>query len=355
MQLVDEWRDAEAWDQFVESHSESRYCHLFRYGDVVACYGYKPRHLAYLHDDNIVAVLPAAEVKSFLFPRRLVSQPFSEYGGLLIDPTAGEDAARQAIELTADYLARRSNIQSIEMHGNHGIPADMRSNMTAAANPHQIGFLPLDRSVDELWNKVVRYSVRKAVNQAERNGIRVFPECSEQIIRDRFFPLYLRSMKRLGAPPHDIRYYLDSFKAFGSKMLLFWAYKDETPLAGLLGFACGKRINIINIVSDPQYWNLRPNDMLHWEFIKWAAAHGFGIFDFGSIRYDGQMTFKKKWGCEMMPHETWFLLPQGRPASARTVNSSSELMTMMAKLWTAYMPMTVGRLIGPTIRRHLIR
>ncbi|MGH7089751.1 MAG: hypothetical protein ACREFQ_12710 [Stellaceae bacterium] len=36
---VDDWNDREAWDGFVERHEQGRFCHLFGYGDVIACYG----------------------------------------------------------------------------------------------------------------------------------------------------------------------------------------------------------------------------------------------------------------------------------------------------------------------------
>ena len=71
---------------------------------------------------------------------------------------------------------------------------------------------------------------------------------------------------------------------------------DSTPIAGLLGFACGTRVNIINTVSDPDHWNLKANDLLHWEAIKRTAAAGHRFFDFGSVRYEGQSTVQEEMG-----------------------------------------------------------
>lgn len=353
--LGEDWRDGEAWDRFVERHEQARFCHLFKYAGVVACYGYAPRNICFLKDRAIVGVLPAVDVKSLLFGRKLVSQPFSEFGGLLLDPTLGDGDIAEIFELLREYLQRHPAIRSIEIHGNHGVPDAWRDRLAIEAIPHHIGYLELNRSVDELWTKVIRPSVRNKVTQARKHGLEASSRCNEDIIRQWYFPMYLRSMKRLGVPPHKIDYYLNCYDAFGDNMIIFWATKGSTAIAALLGFSCSTRVNIINTVSDPEHWHLRPNDLVHWEFIKWAAETNHKYFDFGSIRYQGQMEFKKKWGCQMAEHKHYFFVPREATKSARTVDSSSKLMTGMAALWSHYMPIALARVFGPMIRKHLAR
>lgn len=353
--LRDDWQDADAWDHFVERHDQARFCHLFGYGSVVECYGYVPLYVCFLKDGAIVAVLPAVQVNSLLFERKLVSQPFSEYGGLLLDPTLVDDDIAEIFESLKTYVQTHRGIGSIEMHGNHGVPERWRTRWTVDSIPHYIAVLPLNRSVDELWRKVVRHSVRKAVNQARNYGLEVKSECNEEIIRKRFFPLYLKSMKRLGSPPHKIDYYLNCFAAFGDRMTIFWAMKRSAAVAGLLGFSCGSRVSIINTVSDPSEWHLRPNDLLHWQFVKWAAETNRKCFDFGSVRYEGQMIFKKKWGCELLEHKYYFVVGDDVKTRPRTLDSSSDSMHTMATLWSRYVPLSVGRILGPMVRKQLVR
>src|SRR5258706_9739787 len=85
--LTEDWNDRVVWDNFVEGHEQGRFCHLFNYSDVVACYDYTPARIAFMKKGTLVAVLPAALAHSLLFGPNLVSQPFSEYGGLLVDPS----------------------------------------------------------------------------------------------------------------------------------------------------------------------------------------------------------------------------------------------------------------------------
>src|SRR5215469_1121305 len=186
--MIDDWTDARAWDAFVEAHEQARFCHLFHYGDVVACYGYEPVRIAFVRDRTLVAVLPAALTTSLLFGRRLVSQPFSEYGGLLMDPSLESEDVLRIFTLLEDYLERHSRIRSIELHGRHGIPAQFGPGPFALGNPHHVAVLALDHTADQLWQKVVQYSVRKAVNKAQAQGVVAFEESGPAIIRERFYP-----------------------------------------------------------------------------------------------------------------------------------------------------------------------
>ena len=353
--LHDTWQDRAAWDAFVESHDQSRFCHLFDYGEVVGCYGYRPLRLAFASEGQLVAVLPASVAESLLFGCKLVSQPFSEYGGLLVDPSLGLEEIDQVYELLDDYLRLHSKIRVLEMHGNHGIAPHQGRTRFAAQNPHHVAVLSLDQSLDVLWHDVVQYSVRKGVNKAIGHGIEAFEECNETILCERFFPLYLRSMKRLGVPPHSLAYFLGCLEFLGDRLKIFWARRDNEFLAGLLGFTCGRRVNITSIVSDADAWKFSPNDAIHWAFIKWAVESGFRFFDFGSVRYEGQRTYKKKWGTAFEDHAHYFLSRDLAKMTGSTFSSSSPRMSQLAKLWSNHMPNKLAQLAGPVIRKHLVR
>jgi hypothetical protein len=140
-------------------------------------------------------------------------------------------------------------------------------------------------------------------------------------------------------------------------MKIFWALHKGKPISGLLGFSCGKRVSIINIVSDETFWEIRPNDLIHWEYIKWAHAAGFQFFDFGSIRYEGQLRYKKKWGCTITDHAYYHLggAESKDAASSQSFDSSSGTMKRFSDLWAKCVPETVGRVVGPVLRKNLVR
>ena len=353
MKIVPDFGDAQQWDRYVTNHPQSRFCHLFAYRCVERSYGYRPRYFAFLRRGAIAGVLPAFETNSLLFSKRLVSQPFSEYGGMLLDPDVTEaEFAEITVGLRSFLAARRISV--LEMHGRQGILSEPMRFPLLERNQQQYAYLPLDRPIAEIWKDVVTHQVRKAVQKAERSGITVIQRCEPATIRSTFFPLYVDSMMRLGVPPHRIEYYLDCCAAFTDQMQIFWAMRNAAPIAGLLGFTCGRRVSIINIVSDKRYWEERPNDLIHWEYIKWAHKAGFSWFDFGNIRYEGQLRYKQKWGCRIEPHAHYTLLGKPRRRAA-SFNSSSSTMKKMSDMWSHHVPKSVGKAIGPFLRKQLVR
>jgi lipid II:glycine glycyltransferase (peptidoglycan interpeptide bridge formation enzyme) len=220
----------------------------------------------------------------------------------------------------------------------------------------QIATMRLSGETETLWHEVVRYSVRKAVKQAQSHGVTVTFETNHAALQRDFFPLYLSSMKRLGVPPHRFAYYALSMSVFGKSMLLAIAHDVRgKPVAGLLGFSCGQRVSIINTVSDPTHWHLRANDLLHWNMICHSAESGHRIFDFGSVRYEGQSTYKKKWGAQFVEHKNYLLSAKERGRPETVIDSSSGGMRRMSQLWSAYVPDAIKPHLGPMIRRQLAR
>jgi lipid II:glycine glycyltransferase (peptidoglycan interpeptide bridge formation enzyme) len=214
--VVDEWADPAAWDAFVRVHPQPRYCQLFGYGRVVSCYGYRPHYLAFRRNGELVGVLPAAEVSSMLYRRRLVSQPFSEYGGILLHPELSSEDVQAALQALQRYLGQSGGFPSLEIHGNHGL-GDMPRTLTRTQDPvGHIAFMQLTPDADALWRNVLKPAVRNKVRQAHNNGVTVSFKNDETTLRQDFFPLYLKSMKRLGVPPHKFAYYARSLAEFGN-------------------------------------------------------------------------------------------------------------------------------------------
>jgi CelD/BcsL family acetyltransferase involved in cellulose biosynthesis len=353
MDIIPDFPDASRWNDYVERHPEGRFCHRFEYRCIQSVYGYTPFYVALLKEGEIVGVLPAFAARSVIFGRKLVSQPFSEYGGPLLDGTVSSNDMRLSVDWMRGFLAEHK-IAALEMHGCRGMPDGHRRDFVPM-HEHQAAQLDLGDSLDEIWNRVISYDVRKAVKKAERAGLTVEERSDPETIRRDFYPLYLGSMKRLGAPAHSVDYYLACKLAFGTAMKIFWSKNGDALLAGLLGFTCGHRVNIVNTVSDERYWHLRPNDLVHWEFIKWAHGAGYTCFDFGSVRYEGQSRYKKKWGCTFDGHAYYFLAARNNGVRLRTFDSSSGTMKGFARLWSAHVPAPVAQRLGPCLRKHLVR
>jgi len=353
MEIVPNFTNAQAWDQFVESHPEGRYCQLSGYRCIGRIYGYRPHYIGFLRNQKLAGVLPLFEAKSILFGRRLVSSPFSEYGGFLLDPDWTEDEFQEAIQAVR-ALASRLGARGVEFHGAQGLPDERFRRFLTSSNHQHHAVLSLDHELDHLYKKVLDYQVRKAIQKAQRSNLVCEERSDPDTLRKWFGPLYLHSMKRVGAPPHSIDYYVQLKESMGPAMRIHWALLDGQPVAGLLGFVCGRRVNIVHIVSTEAHWELRPNDLVHWDFIQWAHGHGIRWFDFGSVRYEGQRRFKEKWGCAIHGHAYYYpASPDDK--SQKTFDSSSGMMSRMSSLWSHYIPSGIAQRLGPLLRHHLIR
>jgi hypothetical protein len=186
--LQDDWSDGVAWDRFVESHVGARYCQKFGYGRVVACYGCRPRQFAFLRNRTLVGVLLAAGASSILYRRRLVSQPFSDFGGIPLDPgpTAAEvDATRVALR---DFLRRNAAVSVMELYGNRGMAPPPESLLETGEAVGQIAATALTSDAGALWENVVGYSVRKAEKPVRNLGAAVYFECDPANFQRDLFP-----------------------------------------------------------------------------------------------------------------------------------------------------------------------
>jgi CelD/BcsL family acetyltransferase involved in cellulose biosynthesis len=351
IELVEDFGDAAAWDSYVEGHPQGRFSQLFGYRCLERVYGYRPHYLGFVRSGKLVGVLPAFEARSAIFGRRFLSQPFSEYGGFLLDADLDTGARDQVFDAVLSFM-RLHRHEQLETHGNFGCGPSPRFRR---GNEQQLAYLPLTAGVSEVWEKVISRHVRKAVRKSEREGLTCIERSDEQTLRDHFHPLYVRSMKRLGSPPHAFAYFGQCRAALGERMRIFWAMRGEQPIAGLLGFTCGRRVSITNIVSDERYWELRPNDLVHWEFIRWAMENGYAQFDFGSVRYDGQAQYKSKWGCAMVESGYYYLATTAVAAGQRAFDSSSRTLTFAGRMWTNWVPAPVAQAVGPLLRKHLVR
>ena len=120
IEVILDYSDQATWDQYVENHPEGRFAHLFGYRCLNKVYGYKPFYTGFVKDGRLVGVLPLFEARSAFFGRRFISQPFSEYGGFLLDHDLTDDNKRMML-VSLDELMNCRRIDALEIHGNLGL------------------------------------------------------------------------------------------------------------------------------------------------------------------------------------------------------------------------------------------
>jgi CelD/BcsL family acetyltransferase involved in cellulose biosynthesis len=345
--------DAAAWDDFVDQHPEGRFAQLWGFREVLErTYGYRSIYRKILLDGQWVGIFPA--VAAGRGSRRLISQPFNEYGG----PLSRDLSSAQLVELAKImfHLSEEEKCSSIEIRGGIGCEAMAESEFCKRHHLHSYAVLQLCEK-DRLWKDTLTNEPRKAVKRSQKAGLQVEVLRGGSAIAAPFYDLYLVSMKRLGVPPHPADFFKHLASGFGERLVSAAVTHQNCRIAYLLGVVTGNRIQVYITASDPEAWSLRPNDLAHWELMNWAFAAGIHVFDFGSARYAGQIHFKQKWGATFHEYSYYLIGPPNSELTSRvhSVDSSSKLMAATANLWRRFVPLRMTAVLGRPIRRFLTK
>lgn len=125
---------------------------------------------------------------------------------------------------------------------------------------------------------------RYNIHVAEKNGIVVRHERDEQAI-NAFYSIYKETGKRQTFIIHPLSYYRKIFFQMIRKDngAVFVAYHNNDPVAAIILLSFGKRVWYMYGASSARARNMMPNNLLHWEAIKWAKEKGFCEYDLWGI------------------------------------------------------------------------
>jgi hypothetical protein len=116
--VVDETPTPEC-DSFVRQREEARLCHAPAWTCMVEqAFGHQGVYLVARAAGRVCGVLPLTHVRSRLFGDRLISQPFSDYGG----PVAAGPEAREALYQRAVEIAREWGCGSMDLRNTARLP-----------------------------------------------------------------------------------------------------------------------------------------------------------------------------------------------------------------------------------------
>lgn len=334
------------WDRFVEEQEDSRFIHLTGFKRVVEkVYKFEPFYLYFKKNNEILAIFSSFIQNSLLTGKKIISQPFSEYGGLVISKDIDENKKMEILNelfaLLKDKIAKR-NIKGIEIRGRTDTLMEIFAKKIVLGN---YGIKRLKTEID-IWNSI-DYMVRKAVNKARREGVVVSDDINFDRIKD-FYSLHLRSMKRLGSPPHPYKYFLQLKKELSENIKIFYAVYKSKIIAFLLGWKVGKSVHITDNPSDKRFFPLRGNDYLHYVFLQWAKENNCELFDFGPMRYEGQEFYKKKWNLETHEYSIFHY-----PEKMGSLAYNPPFYVKAAREIWKIVPTVISRYTGKYLRKEL--
>jgi lipid II:glycine glycyltransferase (peptidoglycan interpeptide bridge formation enzyme) len=292
------------WDEFLKLKRNATIFHTIGWKSVLEeTFHYDSEyHLVIDAKGRIIGISPSFNVQT-LFGKVLISQPFFEYGGPIIEEANKEAYAIILKHYCDEAKSKKLKFIEIKMLDDIGIEYIFKSqgfSKLAKANNFYINLKGKDFERDIWFGLYTKKSrIRNSVLKAISSGVKI-KEYNDINI---YYRLYLKTMERLGSPPYPKMLFKNIEKYIGQYARFTYALLDDWPIAAMMSFLFNKRDLMVGLVSDDAYQKYRPNDLLYNEQIEYATNNGFDVVDFGRTRPNSQHErYKQKWGaikCEL--------------------------------------------------------
>lgn len=393
--------DAAVWDAYVHAHPQATLYHLYGWRNVIEkTYGHKTYYLAATRDtppsvsripvkDGIfdqhptiqsshplpniqhpgsriqhpalVGLLPLVHLKHFLFGNSLISMPFFDLGGILAD----DEETERALLLYAIKLGHQLRATTIELRHAQPLSCLNATNSSSPTNPmnpsnptnpvpvatrsHKVR-MPLDLlwSSEQLMTRLkprLRTKIRKSLRENFKSQIGGF-----EFLND-FYEVFSRNMRDLGSPVHSKRLMQHVLQEFPDKAKIVMVYRAHQPMACSLVIGFGRSLESPWVSSMRKFSHLNPNILLYWTMMEFARERGYPFFEFGrSSPEEGPYQFKKQWGPKSIPLY-WHYISLDRQPVVEPGSEKSKFEKAI-HLWQK-LPLSVTKIIGPMIRKHI--
>ncbi|MCB1689021.1 MAG: FemAB family PEP-CTERM system-associated protein [Halioglobus sp.] len=332
-------KSMERWDAYVNKAPNATFFHLAGWKTVLErAFGHSTYFLYALEGDEIVGVLPLAQIKSALFGNTLSSLPFCVYGGIVAD----NEQAAAALREEACRLAERLKVGALELR-----------NMNAST---------ADWPVKKLY-----FTFRKAIDPSDEVNLKAIPNRQRAMVRkgikeglcsewddgvERLYRVYSESVRNLGTPVFSKKYLRILRQVFGSACSVLMVTHEGQDVAAVMSFYFRDEVIPYYGGSTAAARTIKGvNHVMYWELMRHSAAQGYTLFDFGRSKAGtGPYSFKKNFGFEPqpLPYEYYLVTSDAVP----DVNPLNPKYRLMIKVWTR-LPLPVANSVGPFLARSL--
>ena len=282
--------ESSGWDDAMRRWPEATVFHTQGWARALAdVYGFTPCYAVCRDAGEVSAVMPLMEVRGWMRGTKAVALPFTDYCPALVT----RPADLHCLFHEAFDLAHARGWQSVEFRG----PV-VTSHDSMAEARYFVHDLDLSGSPVDLWSRC-RPDVRRAVRKAHQHHLQVHAGIDDSFIED-FCRLQTMTRRRHGLPPQPRAF----FRALqrhvlqtGHGVVMTVSHNKKTVAAAIF-LRFGERALFKYGASDVGAQALRPNDLLMWEGIRWAHAHGCHVLSLGKTHpdHEGLRRFKLGWG-----------------------------------------------------------
>ncbi len=289
---IESEKDMSEWDNYVFSHPLATPFHLSSWLNTIY-HTYKFYPLLFVNRDsekNISGIFPSFYINSVLNGKRIVSIPFSDYGGPLC--TDNSKMAEYANFLIDNY---RNRVKYFEFRCSFSL-----NNKSTYNNFYKKHILELSKDPSEIKSKLNKRTIQYSIRKASDAGVVIKEDNTVNGLLE-FFRLNYLTRKKHGVPTQPKKYFNTLFQNVIKNNLgqIYLAYINNKIIAASLFLIFRDTIHYKYNASDPKNLKeFKPNHLLTWKAIEKACIDGYKYFDFGrtAISNKGLMRYKKMWG-----------------------------------------------------------
>jgi len=283
------------WDNLLIRNGDFSFFHSAAWAKVLKeSYGYDPVYFVSIEAGRLSLLMPFMNIVSPLTGRRGVSLPFTDRCAPFF---LRKELLGDAVERATGY-SKKAGWKYIEWRDADYFPE--------GPYPWEVYYthdLNLMRTESELFTSL-KDSNRRNINKAIKEGVSIKIDRSLSSLKS-FYRLNCLTRKRHGLPPQPFFFFKKVFDSVISKGygIVVSAFHSNTMIAASVFFHFGVKVMFKYGASDMKYQNLRPNNLIMWEAIKWYRNHGYETLNFGRTELDnhGLLHFKRLWGAIESP------------------------------------------------------
>jgi hypothetical protein len=279
----------ENWDDLITATRDYSFFHSSIWAKVLKeTYHYQPLYFTILANGKIKGLLPVMEIKSNLTGRRGVSLPFSDScEPIVLEKNDFDELFRNLL-----VHAEESGWRYFELRGGKNYLSNCQP-----STYHYGHTLNLCQSEEKIFSSL-RNSTRRNIKKATKEGVQVKIFYSFDALK-RFYRLHCITRKYHGVPPQPFSFFKMIYTHVLSNHygIVALGYFQEKVIAAAVFFHFGKNVIYKYGASDRRYQNLRANNLIMWEAIKYYSPRGYKEFSFGRTAPEnrGLLQFKDGW------------------------------------------------------------
>jgi hypothetical protein len=352
------------WEKFVVEHPGRTIYHTLEWLKVLEMESRQKilKLICIDEDEKITGLLPLQYTKGIPFGlggvpgiKRISSLPRTPTGGpLALNEQITSLLAQKAIDIIKDDKKRFLQIKTFSPQL---IPSsdDFDKYLWREIYITEIPEYPKEIRFGDSRNHA---AIKRAVKKAQKNNIR-FREADNIEELKEWYPLYLDTMRFHVTPARSYSFFKNIWESMKPKGLMslvlaeLESIRGKRIIAGSVLFKFNETITYAFNGSSREHFELRPNDLLHWEAIHKGQKEGFKYYDLGEVSKDhlSLAAYKKKWASEIKEiYHYYYPKPDKLDNEGELDTGTSGILKQ--KIWQS-LPLKITEIIGEKTYKYL--